>query len=347
MVVLNTKNAELSSMNNDLSRRMTEREREAAAVMAGTSFLYPTASTSNELPTVGRQRKSSEASLDTRKVAARDSFSGATSAPKLFKMKKGANVFQRFGYKSNKVADPSVAEDENQTGSPYKLANASSSSMSLATNYEPIRREREQSQGSSVGNGTHSFQPTPFLRPVKCNVCSEKMWGLSEYRCQGCGVAAHGKCLSHVSQVCFGSTSSSLDLLSPADSESSHRLDTMFGADLAGQVALEGRSIPLIVEKCIEAVEVRAMDMEGIYRKSGGAAQMRAIQVAFDQGVTIDLTDDDEYNDIGAVTSVLKHYFRELPNPLLTFELYAKFIEAVCKYPQNIFQQHLCSFAIF
>lgn len=108
----------------------------------------------------------------------------------------------------------------------------------------------------------------------------------------------------------------------------------MFGSDLASQVSLEGGTVPLVVSKCIEAVEARGMDYEGIYRKSGGAAQMRAIQVAFDQGngSTIDLQDEDEYNDICAVTSVLKQYFRELPNPLLTFGSYQKLIDGVCEY---------------
>lgn len=39
MVLLNTKNAELNALNNDLSRRMSQREREAVAFMAGTNFL--------------------------------------------------------------------------------------------------------------------------------------------------------------------------------------------------------------------------------------------------------------------------------------------------------------------
>ncbi|OAD70810.1 hypothetical protein PHYBLDRAFT_114856 [Phycomyces blakesleeanus NRRL 1555(-)] len=71
------------------------------------------------------------------------------------------------------------------------------------------------------------------------------------------------------------------------------------------------------------------MDYEGIYRKSGGAAQMRAIQIAFEQGDTIDLKDPDEINDVAAITSVLKQYFRELPDPLLTYDVYQEFIESI------------------
>ncbi|CAG8758001.1 1270_t:CDS:2, partial [Cetraspora pellucida] len=71
------------------------------------------------------------------------------------------------------------------------------------------------------------------------------------------------------------------------------------------------------------------MDLEGIYRKSGGATQMREIIAAFDQGKDFDLETPHQFNDICAITSVLKHYLRELPNPLLTFELYQSFIDAI------------------
>jgi hypothetical protein len=104
-----------------------------------------------------------------------------------------------------------------------------------------------------------------------------------------------------------------------------------FVIEFFNQVRTDGGTIPNLVKQCIEAVEKRGLDFEGIYRKSGGASQMRFIQQAFDQGEAIDLTDDDQFNDICAITSVLKTYFRELPNPLLTYELHSKFIDAICK----------------
>ena len=220
MVILNTQNAELNSMNNDLSRRVTAREREAAAVMAGTSFLNPTSSTSTELPSPGgMQRKSSETSMDIQSVASRDSFNG-TQAPKLFKMKK--SPFNRFaasgGMKPSKT-DPALSTSAESNNGPYNLSNASVSSQSL---FDYSRREVRQGSKQSQASvqGAHSFQPTPFLRPVKCSVCYEKMWGLSEYRCQGCGMASHGKCLSHVPSMCFATTGSSLELTSPMDMDS-------------------------------------------------------------------------------------------------------------------------------
>lgn len=138
----------------------------------------------------------------------------------------------------------------------------------------------------------------------------------------GCGYTTHAKCLSKVSQNCY-TTASNMDLLGHYG-EPAH--DGLFGTDLTERAAIEHRSVPLIVQQCIAAVEARGMDLEGIYRKSGGAAQMRTIQQSYETQAPLDLLGDD-INDICAITSVLKHYFRQLPDPLLTFALYDTFLD--------------------
>jgi hypothetical protein len=126
----------------------------------------------------------------------------------------------------------------------------------------------------------------------------------------------------------------------------------MFGRDLTEQVRAdskyEERQVPVIVEKCIEAVEARgelffvaackvhanpskALEYEGIYRKTGGSSQSKAITQMFERGdyASFDLCDADKFNDICSITSVLKTYFRSLPVPLLTFDLHDQFMAAV------------------
>jgi Rho-type GTPase-activating protein 1/2 len=71
------------------------------------------------------------------------------------------------------------------------------------------------------------------------------------------------------------------------------------------------------------------MDFQGIYRKTGGASQMRAIQEAFERNEELNLAD--ETIDITAVTSVLKQYFRKLPTPLITFDVYDHILETSSK----------------
>jgi len=108
----------------------------------------------------------------------------------------------------------------------------------------------------------------------------------------------------------------------------------MFGRDLGEQATADNPGgvylVPLIVDKCIEAVETSALDYEGIYRKTGGASQSRLITQLFERGdySAFDLRDSERFSDICSVTSVLKNYFRSLPVPLLTFDLYEDFISA-------------------
>jgi hypothetical protein len=73
-----------------------------------------------------------------------------------------------------------------------------------------------------------------------------------------------------------------------------------------------------------------ALDYEGVYRKTGGSGQSKAITQLFERGdyMTFDLRDADRFNDICSVTSVLKNYFRSLPAPLLTYHLHDQFISA-------------------
>ena len=67
------------------------------------------------------------------------------------------------------------------------------------------------------------------------------------------------------------------------------------------------------------------MDIEGIYRKSGGNSQIQTIKEGFERSNDFDISDPDL--DINAITSTLKQYFRKLPTPLITYEVYDKLLE--------------------
>ncbi|KAL1743023.1 Rho GTPase activation protein, partial [Schizophyllum fasciatum] len=186
------------------------------------------------------------------------------------------------------------------------------------------------------GKGTkgiqeHNFQQLSILRFTRCDHCGDKMWG-SQLRCTVCNVAVHVRCLNLVQTSCSqqhpsGNRDDSQGPLPPS----------IFGRDLVEQVQADGAKygaelqVPIIVEKCIDAVEASALDYEGIYRKTGGSNSSKAITQLFERGdyMSFDLRDSDRFNDICSVTSVLKSYFRALPNPLLTFELHEQFMSAV------------------
>jgi hypothetical protein len=86
-----------------------------------------------------------------------------------------------------------------------------------------------------------------------------------------------------------------------------------------------------------------ALDYEGIYRKTGGSGQTKAVTQLFERGdyTSFDLRDSDRFNDICSVTSVLKTYFRSLPVPLLTFDLHDQFMASIMIRDPSVKQQSL------
>lgn len=71
---------------------------------------------------------------------------------------------------------------------------------------------------------------------------------------------------------------------------------------------------------------------------------MKMIQNCFERGQSMDFNDLDKFNDISAITSTLKNYFRQLPNPLFTFELHEAFVTVASKFcPQRgRLKENLC-----
>ncbi|XP_025834508.1 rho GTPase-activating protein 21 isoform X1 [Agrilus planipennis] len=86
--------------------------------------------------------------------------------------------------------------------------------------------------------------------------------------------------------------------------------------------------IPRIVEVCTEIVENKGLETIGIYRVPGNNAAITALTNAVNQCYDGVPSSDSHWNDIHVVSSLLKSFFRKLPDALLTKLLYSKFIEA-------------------
>ncbi|KAF9165092.1 hypothetical protein BGX20_000716, partial [Mortierella sp. AD010] len=103
----------------------------------------------------------------------------------------------------------------------------------------------------------------------------------------------------------------------------------IFGCDLAEQLIRDEADLPEIVVKCTQAIENFGMDAKGIYRVSGITSATNKLRSAFDRDCSaVDLSSEENCGDINSVASVLKSWFRELPDPLLTRKLYPEFIKA-------------------
>ncbi|GBO00768.1 GTPase-activating protein CdGAPr, partial [Araneus ventricosus] len=87
-------------------------------------------------------------------------------------------------------------------------------------------------------------------------------------------------------------------------------------------------TVPLVLKCCAEFIEEYGI-VDGIYRLSGVSSNIQRLRLAFDEDRPINLGDPATVHDIHSVASLLKMYFRELPNPLLTYQLYDKFVSAM------------------
>uniref|UniRef100_A0A673LAZ4 Rho GTPase-activating protein 21-like n=1 Tax=Sinocyclocheilus rhinocerous TaxID=307959 RepID=A0A673LAZ4_9TELE len=87
--------------------------------------------------------------------------------------------------------------------------------------------------------------------------------------------------------------------------------------------------VPLIVEVCCKLVEERGLEYTGIYRVPGNNAAISSMQEELDsKGMTDIDIQDDKWRDLNVISSLLKSFFRKLPEPLFTNDKYSNFIDA-------------------
>ncbi|XP_024136295.1 rho GTPase-activating protein 21 [Oryzias melastigma] len=87
--------------------------------------------------------------------------------------------------------------------------------------------------------------------------------------------------------------------------------------------------VPLIVEVCCKLVEERGLEYTGIYRVPGNNAAISNMQEELNnKGVSDIDVQDDKWKDLNVISSLLKSFFRKLPEPLFTNRRYADFIDA-------------------
>ncbi|XP_023367168.1 rho GTPase-activating protein 12 isoform X2 [Otolemur garnettii] len=109
--------------------------------------------------------------------------------------------------------------------------------------------------------------------------------------------------------------------------------DQVFGSNLANLCQRENSTVPKFVKLCIEHVEEHGLDVDGIYRVSGNLAVIQKLRFAVNHDEKLDLNDS-KWEDIHVITGALKMFFRELPEPLFTFNHFNDFVNAIKQEPR-------------
>ncbi|XP_023196894.1 rho GTPase-activating protein 44-like isoform X6 [Xiphophorus maculatus] len=98
-----------------------------------------------------------------------------------------------------------------------------------------------------------------------------------------------------------------------------------YGKPLEEHLALSGRDIAFPIEACVTMLLECGMQEEGLFRIAPSASKLKKLKASLDCGVM----DVQEFStDPHAIAGALKSYLRELPEPLMTFELYIDWIQA-------------------
>ncbi|XP_072549786.1 rho GTPase-activating protein 17b isoform X5 [Salminus brasiliensis] len=98
-----------------------------------------------------------------------------------------------------------------------------------------------------------------------------------------------------------------------------------FGTALEEHLKRSTREIALPIEACVMMLLETGMKEEGLFRIAAGASKLKKLKAALDCS-TSQL--EEFYSDPHAVAGALKSYLRELPEPLMTFQLYDEWIQA-------------------
>ncbi|XP_026774406.3 unconventional myosin-IXAb isoform X4 [Pangasianodon hypophthalmus] len=178
---------------------------------------------------------------------------------------------------------------------------------------KPESKKRRKKEADIVEEHLgHIFKSTQYSIPTYCEYCSSLIWMMDRACvCKLCRYACHRKCCLRMTTKCS----------KKFDPEQSSR---QFGVELS-QLTSDDKAVPQVVEKLINYIEMHGLYTEGIYRKSGSTNKIKELKLGLDTDANAVNLDD--YN-IHVIASVLKQWLRDLPNPLMTFELYEEFLRA-------------------
>ncbi|KAF3857104.1 hypothetical protein F7725_008963 [Dissostichus mawsoni] len=113
----------------------------------------------------------------------------------------------------------------------------------------------------------HNFKVHTFRGPHWCEYCANFMWG-SSLRESNCGLNVHKQCSKVVPNDCQP------DL---------RHVKKVYSCDLTTLVKAHNTKRPMVVDMCIQEIEARGLQSEGLYRISGFSELIEDVKLHFDR----------------------------------------------------------------
>ncbi|CAG12171.1 unnamed protein product, partial [Tetraodon nigroviridis] len=251
-------------------------------------------------PGKGNKRKTSNNMGSPQEPLTDDNAYGRASNGK----KKGCSDSESIGGSLESLSSP--AHTTRRLPKPASTLTISSDDLDdrdIASESECIDNQLLKARLLSRAVLTHKLKKMKS-KMIKCKLCDNYIV-VSGVECEECGLALHRKCMESCQLEC------------------EHRKGMVFGVDLSLIPRDKRDEVPFVVLQCTSEIEHRALSVQGVYRVSGSKPRIQKLCQAFEtQKEQVDLSEYSPHD----IASILKQFFKELPEPLLTFDLYNGFI---------------------
>lgn len=178
-------------------------------------------------------------------------------------------------------------------------------------------RSQTPTDGRSSGRKpkNHDFVSKTVLKPESCKPCGKLIkFARVALKCKDCRAICHTECKKLVPVPC----------IPVKRTPNSARKQVEENIDFYAPAA--SPRIPTIVLRCVEELERRGLNQVGLYRVPGTETRVRELKAKFLEGRgSPDLTKETDEN---VICGILKAFLKQLSEPLLTFVLHQRFLEA-------------------
>ncbi|XP_031551269.1 rac GTPase-activating protein 1-like isoform X2 [Actinia tenebrosa] len=204
-------------------------------------------------------------------------------------------------------------EDINDVGLPK-----SNLYPALPVSRTPSTRETPKST-NSIKTGkrkkSHIFCSKTVIKPESCQPCGKRIkFGKLAFKCKDCRAVCHPDCKDAVPLPCIPSN------FTPGSGQKRPEETIDFYAPSTSPM------IPNIVIECVQEIEKRGLTEVGLYRVPGAERTVKEIKEKLLHGKMRKL--HDESVDIHVICGVLKDFFRNLAEPIITYQLWQSFTSA-------------------
>ncbi|EFA01222.2 rac GTPase-activating protein 1 [Tribolium castaneum] len=254
---------------------------------------------------------------------------GASAEPAIKKRRSSGNKVVEIGAadtvratttltlnKDGPITATSIIESVPKTpGAPESAHTADSYPSAPPANlvFESWARESPRKTHQKLAGKEHCFQQKTLVMPETCTSCDKRIrFGRSAFKCKECKALCHLECKNNLPLPCIPVV---------------HTPNQRNGLGVIGDYTpTTPPMVPAILIHCINEIELRGLSEVGLYRVPGSERDVKALKERFLKGKGAPCLNQ---VDIPVICGTVKDFLRGLHEPVITYALWKKFVQAV------------------